>query len=113
MHQTYILLGFYTVLLAIIYQIMKSLVAPEAAFLTAAAVTTGIFFSIIGVTEGLSHDTHFDALQISGSVRVRPNDNFDQSTLLEFSATPNQIYSITGRTYGSINERPPEANINQ
>jgi hypothetical protein len=103
MNQLYVLLGFFTVLLAILFQIMNSLFGPQAAFLAAAAATVLIVLGTVGITEGLSHDTNFDDLKLHGSVRIRPKDNYEDSTLFEFSPNSSEIYSITGRMHGTIN----------
>jgi len=103
MHQTYTLLGFFTVILAIIFQITKSFVSAASAFLLATVVTLVIVFGTVGITEGLAHDTKFEDLKILGSVRIRPKDNFDDSTLFQFTTNANEVYTINGRAHGTIN----------
>jgi hypothetical protein len=103
MHQTYTLLGFFTVILAIFFQIMKSVLDPGAAFLAAVAITIFIVLGTVGITEGLAHDTHFEDLKLYGSVRIRPKDNYEDSTLFEFSPKADEVYSVTGRAHGTIN----------
>lgn len=103
MHQVLVLLGFYTIILTLLFQVSSSVLNPAMAFLVAAAVTTVIVLGLVGLTEGLVHDTNFDSLKVYGSVRIRPKDNFDSSSLLEFTPKSDQVYSLTGRAFGTIN----------
>ena len=103
MHQTYTLLGFFTVILAIIFQITKSFFSAATAFLVATVLTLIIVLGTVGITEGLAHDTKFDNLKINGSVRIRPKDNFEDSTLFQFTTNTNEVYTVNGRAHGTIN----------
>lgn len=103
MNHQYVLLGFFTVILAILFQLFQSMMTPAYAFIAAVLATTLIVLGLLGLREGISHDTHFDALQMRGAVRIRPRGDYNDSTLFEFTPDNNTTYSITGRAYGSIN----------
>jgi len=103
MNQTLVLLGFFTVLLALLFKIVSSILSPELAFVVAIATTTLLVLGMYGLSEGINHDTNFTALTMNGQVRLRPRDltvapnTSDLSVLIDLNNT-----KLDGRSYGSI-----------
>ena len=103
MHQIFVLLGFFTVLVALLFKIFLSVLAPASAFLAATAVTTALVLGKYGLSEGINHETNFTALTMNGSVRMRPRDltvptNLsDLSVLFDLNNT-----KLDGRATGNI-----------
>jgi len=103
MHQTIVLLGFFTVLLALIFKIFLSVLAPATAFLAATATSTVIVLGMYGVREGMPYDVHFDNLKMYGSVRARPRDSYYNSYIYDFQPyNDGQAYRLDGHSYGNI-----------
>ena len=103
MHQIFVLLGFFTVLLALLFKIVSSVLAPATAFLVATAVTTVLVLGKYGLSEGINHETNFTGLTMNGKFRMRPRDltvatnSSDLSVLYELYDT-----KLDGRATGAI-----------
>lgn len=94
MEETFVLLGFFVLLLGLLYQVLKSFLVPANAFLAATATTVLLILGMFGIREGINYETNFNRMRLDGAVRIRPKDNWDSATTIEF--TPNSGYSGYG-----------------
>lgn len=104
MNENAVLFGFFTVLLALLFQIFKSFLNPANAFLLATCLTVLIVFGGVGLREGINQDTTFSNFILNGQMRLRPRDltvnpytQSDLSVLYDFNST-----KLDGKASGSI-----------
>jgi len=103
MKEAFVLIGFFVILLGLLYQVLKSVLGPANAFLAATATTVLLILGMFGMREGINHDTTFDWLRVYGAMRVRPQDSWSSASTFEFSPGNYSTYELKGHMYGSIN----------